>query len=411
MSWFLNVRIALQSLPLNRFRSFLAMLGVVIGVAAIVAVVSIGEANRRRIEKEIERIGADIFWLQPNFEWTIANSAARQRPAGMTATPDGIEALGWPDLRAIATFCPEIRVIAPVKQLSAFAVLRGRTYQVQCIATTPAYLQIKKLSLVAGRFLHDVDDDTKNRVCVLECSAGLKNFLASGAILNERLWINDIPFTLIGITENKTESAVASSEETLYLPISVLPVLGLKDDEFDLIYCQASDRTQLDMAIRHVSNVMRSRHEGKNLFVAENWRNLFRSAENLTRTATLVTAGIAAIALVVGGIGIMNIMLVAVTERTKEIGLRRTVGARRRDIAAQFLAEAIILCLIGGQIGMVGGIVVAQVVARSLQIETVFSFTSAMVGILFSIGVGILSGFFPAFKASRLAPIEALRYE
>jgi putative ABC transport system permease protein len=147
------------------------------------------------------------------------------------------------------------------------------------------------------------------------------------------------------------------------------------------------------------------------LFQAENARSFFRSAENLTRTATLVTAGIAAIALVVGGIGIMNIMLVAVTERTREIGLRRTVGARQRDIALQFLMEAITPCLIGGQIGIVAGILAAKMISRSLQIDAAFSLTSAAIGILFSIIVGILSGFFPAYKASRLSPIEALHFE
>jgi len=411
MSWFLNFRIALESLPLNRFRSFLAMLGVVIGVAAVVAVVSIGEANERRIEKEIARLGADFFWLYPNFEGAIVNPATRQGSAEFVATPHELRALQKADLRAIATFCPEIRAVAPIKQLSVIAVFRGKEYQFNCFATTPAFLEVKKLQVIAGRFLHAVDGSAGNRVGVLEYSAGFKKLLASGPILNERLWINDLPFTLVGITESKTESAMAVAEKTLYLPISVLPALGLKDDEFDMIYCQVINRTQLDAAIRHATSVLRSRHEGKNLFVAENARHLFRSAENLTRTATLVTASIAAISLLVGGIGIMNIMLVAVTERTREIGLRRTVGARRRDIAVQFLAEAIVLCLIGGQIGMVGGIVVAQIVAKSLQIEAVFSFTSAMVGILFSIGVGILSGFFPAYKASRLAPIEALHYE
>ncbi|MCI0698095.1 FtsX-like permease family protein [candidate division KSB1 bacterium] len=162
-------------------------------------------------------------------------------------------------------------------------------------------------------------------------------------------------------------------------------------------------------APRH--ELLRSRYDGRSWFQAENARSFFRSAENLTRTATLVTAGIAAIALVVGGIGIMNIMLVAVTERTREIGLRRTVGAKQRDIAMQFLAEAITLCLIGGQIGLAAGILAAKMISQRLQIDATLSLNSAMVGVLFSIAVGVLAGFFPAYKASRLSPIEALRFE
>jgi putative ABC transport system permease protein len=409
--WFMNFRVALESLQLNRLRSFLAMLGVVIGVAAVMAVVSIGEANRRRIEMEVERIGADLFWVQPNFQRFVVSPVHRQKSPAMPPQRGELLALQNADLHTIRTFCPEVKAAAPVENLGMTAIFRGKEYQVSCVATTAEYMKVKKLEILAGRFLHALDDSVRNRAGVLAYSPELKNLFATGPILNERIRINDTPFTVVGIAESKTEPAGIASGLTLYLPFSTLPYLGIETPYFSMIYCQASSRSHLEANMRHVTSVLRSRHEGRNLFEAANARSLFRSAENLTRNATLVTAGIAAIALVVGGIGIMNIMLVAVTERTREIGLRRTVGAKRRDIALQFLTETVALCLVGGQIGILIGVLAAKVISRNLQIDTYFSLTSTVVAILFSLAVGILSGFFPAYKASRLSPIDALRVE
>jgi putative ABC transport system permease protein len=406
-----NFRIALASLQLNRFRSLLAMLGVVIGVAAVIAVISIGEANRRRIEREVERIGADLFWLQPDFRQIMVVSAPGQRPPGTSSAPISLRPLQSADLHAVLNFCREIKSAAPVKTVGTTAIFRGREYQFNCVATTAVYPKVRKLQLLAGRFLHALDDSVQNRVGVLEYSPELKNLFAAGIILHERIWINDIPFAVVGVVESKTALGGMSSGGTLYLPISTLPYFDIETSGFDQIYCQALSRAKLEAAMHHATEVLRSRYDGRSWFQAENARSFFRSAENLTRTATLVTAGIAAIALVVGGIGIMNIMLVAVTERTREIGLRRTVGAKQRDIAIQFLAEAITLCLIGGQIGVTVGILAAKLISQRLQIDATISLNSAMVGVLFSIAVGILAGFFPAYKASRLSPIEALRFE
>jgi putative ABC transport system permease protein len=410
MNKLLNIRIAFESLQLNRFRSSLAILGVVIGVAGVVAVVSIGEANRRRIELEVERIGADVFWLQPNFQRFMAMAPLRQKSKPVSALQE-MPLFQESDLRSIVTFCPEVRAAAPVKRFGAAGVFRGQEYQLDCFATAPAYERVRKLKLLAGRFLHAIDDSIRNRIGVLKYSTELKSLLACGNVLGERIWVNDVAFTVVGVVESRTDFNGASSGLTLYLPISTLPYLSLETDGYELIYCQAPDRSALETTMQHVIGVLRTRHEGRNWFETVTARDLFRSAENLTRTATLVTAGIAGIALIVGGIGIMNIMLVAVTERTREIGLRRTVGARQRDIATQFLVEAITLCLAGGQIGVIIGILAARVVSRSLQIETAFSVAPALVGIGFSIAVGILSGFFPAYKASRLSPVDALRYE
>jgi putative ABC transport system permease protein len=398
MHGFFDFRLALASLQPHRFRSFLAMLGVVIGVAAVIAVISIGEANRRRIEMEVERIGADVFWLQPTFQ-----------PAA--ATSNGFRSLQPADLRSILSFCPEIKAAAPLKNILPTVVFRGKALPFNCVATTSQFAGVQKLQVLAGRFLHALDDSAKNRVAVLTYSPELKNLFAVGRILNERVWINDISFTVIGVVKRKTEMTHAASGATLYLPLSSLSYLSAEKDAFDLIYCQATSRDELEAAMRHTTRVLRSRNQGKNLFQAVNARSLFHTAENLTRTATWVTAAIAAIALVVGGIGIMNIMLVAVTERTREIGLRRAVGAKRRDIAWQFLTEAVALCLIGGQIGIMAGILAAEIVSRSLQIDAAFSLPAAAIGLLFSMAVGVLSGFFPAYKAAHLSPVAALYSE
>ncbi|MGH7600374.1 MAG: ABC transporter permease, partial [bacterium] len=198
-----NFRIALASLQLNRFRSLLAMLGVVIGVAAVIAVVSIGEANRRRIEREVERIGADLFWLQPDFRQIMVASIPGQKPSGMSSGQSSLRSLQPADLRAVLNFCREVKAAAPVKTVGTTAIFRGREYQFNCVATTADYLEVKKLQLFAGRFLHALDDSARNRVGVLEYSPELKNLFAAGLILRERIWINDIPFTVVGVVESK----------------------------------------------------------------------------------------------------------------------------------------------------------------------------------------------------------------
>ncbi len=402
-----NLRMAITSLQIYRVRSLLAMMGIVIGVAAVIAVVAIGEANRRRLEQEVERIGVDLFWLQPDYSrMAIASARRREQP-----TPVAVRTLGFQDWSALVSFCPAVKMTAPVKRLHATAVFRGKEYSFECVATSPEYAQVRGLQTLVGRFLHVHDHEVGNRVAVLEYSPASKNLFASGAILQERVWINDVPFSIVGVIANKTELGSNMSGGTLYLPLSALPHLGMESADFDVIYCQAQHRGELSTAMRQATETLRSRYEGQSLFVAENARNLFRSAENLTRMATWVAAGIAAIALVVGGIGIMNIMLVSVSERTREIGVQRAVGAKRHDIAIQFLAEAIALCLLGGGMGISAGYAAARMVAQSLQIESVFSLASAAIGVSFSFMIGVLAGFFPAYKAARLPPVEALHSE
>lgn len=406
-----NIFLALAGLRHNRFRSMLAILGVVIGVAAVITVVSIGETNRKRIEAEVERLGADLFWVHPNYERFAATARSAQHSNKTLSSAFEHRSLRRAELNSLKTFCPEIKSLAPVKQYRMHVTWRGREYQFTCVATTPSYFEARQLRLLAGRFLHALDDSLRSRVVVLEYSTTLKEHFNSGAILQEALWINEARFKVVGVVASKGEASYASHGGTLYLPYSVLPYLNMASGGFDMIYCRARERSDLEATMRHARRVLISQHQGKKYFAVSNARTVYRSAENLTRTATWVAASIAAIALFVGGIGVMNIMLVAVSERTHEIGIQRALGARRRDIAAQFLTEAILLCTTGGVLGALCGMLAAKLIAHAWQIEAEFSSAATLIGLLFSMSVGVAAGFFPARKASRLSPIAALRNE
>jgi putative ABC transport system permease protein len=406
-----NIFLARDSLRHHRFRSLLAILGVVIGVAAVIAVVAIGEANRQRIEKEVERLGADLFWVHPNYERFAVTARSAQHSNRTLSLTFEHRSLRRAELNSLKAFCPEIKSFAPVKQYGARAVWRGRERQFTCVATTPSYFETRQLRLLAGRFLHALDDSLRSCVVVLENSTELKEHFSSGEILQEALWINETRFTVIGVVASAGEAGYAAHGGTLYLPHAALSYFNMAGDDFDMIYCRARERVNLEATMSHALRVLISRHEGKKYFAASNARTLYRSAENLTRTATWVAASIAAIALLVGGLGIMNIMLVAVSERTHEIGIQRALGARRRDIAVQFLAEAILLCTTGGVFGILLGVTTAKFIAQGWQMEGGFSGIAALIGLLFSFGVGIVAGLFPSYKASRLSPIAALRNE
>ena len=266
-----------------------------------------------------------------------------------------------------------------------------------------------KLELIGGRFISEADLIEARKVCVIEYSDYFKKYLSKGNPLQSFVCIENIKFKVIGLLNKKSESLRPSYHGNIYIPLTTLKFF-YSDDFLETIYCQ-TDRRLVKKAMKQAEEILKSRHKGENLFECVNAEKLFKSAEKLTRTASQVTAGIAMISLIVGSIGIMNIMLVSVTERTREIGIRKCVGAKKRDVRNQILIEAALLTTAGGTLGIALGIFGAKFIASLINIPVAFSILAAIIGFVFSVSIGIISGFYPAYKASKLNPIEALRYE
>lgn len=399
----INLEEGIASIRMNSLRSFLAILGVVIGVAAVIAVVSFGEGHRKRIQTEIDKIGADVFWIQPKrTSVSIEENASERRFTSY-------QLLKYSDIECLKHYGTKINKIAAFHNLFTSLSINSKPLNLNVIATEPSYQQIMKLELVRGRFLSKSDIHESRKVCVIEYSDYLKKYLAQRDPLFSTILFGSTKFRVIGLLNKKTEGLQPNFRGNIYIPITALKYF-FYGDAIETIYCQ-TQRSDVKKALKQAEDILKSRYQGKDLFEAMNVEKLFKSAEQMTRTASLVTAGIAMISLIVGSIGIMNIMLVSVTERTREIGLRKCVGAKNRDIRNQFLLEAILLTTIGGGIGICLGIFLAQVIGSMIKIPVVFSLLAALIGCCFSVGIGIIAGFYPAYKASRLNPIEALRFE
>lgn len=399
----INLKEGIASIRINPLRSFLAMLGVVIGVAAVITVVSFGEGHRLRIQIEIDKIGADVFWIQPKQISVNIEENASDR------TFTSYQPLKYGDVECLKYYGTKINKIAAFSNLFTNISLNSKPLDLNIIATEPSYQQIMKLALVRGRFLSESDLRESRKVCVIEYSDYLKKYLSKNDPLSRTIFLDKTQFKVIGLLNKKPESIQSNLLGNIYIPITSLKYF-FYGDAIETIYCQ-TPRSDVKQALKQAEDMLKSRYQGKDIFEAVNVAKLFQSAEKMTRTASLVSAGIAMISLIVGGIGIMNIMLVSVTERTREIGLRKCIGAKNWDIRNQFLLEAILLTSIGGGIGIGLGIFLAQVTGSIIKIPVVFSFWAALIGLFFSVGIGIIAGFYPAFKASKLNPIEALRYE
>ena len=403
MNFIISISMGINSLRANPLRSLLAILGVVIGVAAVISVVAFGEGHRQRIQKEVDKLGADIFWIRPIRQRIDPSESDRPK---LSYRPQYFK---YKDVETLSRYATKIRKIASFKNFHSTVFVNNQKVDLGVIFTEQAYQEIAKIKLINGRFLNDSDIYMGRKVCVIEYCDRLKKEFAINNPLESFVYINNIRFKIIGLVEKKKELVWSGFSDNIYIPISTMKFIYY-DDYIEKIYCQ-TERALIKDAMYQAEKILKSKYRGKKLFEAYNANKMYQSAEKLTRTASLVTAGIATISLLVGGIGIMNIMLVSVTERTREIGIKKAIGAKIRDIRYQFLFESILLTSIGGILGIIKGVFLAKTIGAAIQIPIVISWVSIIIGMFFSIGIGVISGLYPAFKASKLDPIEALRYE
>jgi putative ABC transport system permease protein len=405
-----SVRIAFQALTMNKLRSALTMLGIVIGVASVIATVSIGSGATERIQDQIASIGSNIIIITPG----STSSSGVRLGTGNAVT------LSEADAKEIPAECPDVALTAPYVRGGAQAINGNSNWATTVYGVTPDYLTIRQLSVAEGAEFSQQDVDSANKVAVLG-KTPLDNLFGLAEAIGQTIRIKNVPFTVVGVLTPKGQSAQGQDQDdVILLPISsakrkVIGARSANADAVDTIMMQAKSGAQIQAAQEEAQALLRQRHHLQasedNDFSIRNLQELFAAQEASSSIMAMMLAAVASVSLVVGGIGIMNIMLISVRERTREIGLRQAIGAKTRDILSQFLVEAIALSIAGGFAGVVLGIGVSALISRLAGWATSVGPGAVVLAVFFSAVVGISFGYYPARKAAFLDPIEALRSE
>jgi putative ABC transport system permease protein len=401
------IRVALRALARNKMRSFLTTLGMVIGVSAVIAMVAIGDGAKARVQEAFAAMGSNMLIILPG------STTAGGAHGGFGSMPT----ITWDDLQAIQTELPSVRYAAPVLRANAQVLSDDQNWTTSINGTTPEYLAIRSWPLERGAGFSQSDVDSGTKVAVLGQTVVEKLFGAGANPVGQQVRIKNVPFQVVGVLAKKGQSPMGQDyDDAVLVPETTFQSKiqgGLKNFISGVILVGASSSTQ--RAERQITGLLRDRHrlrQGEDDdFSIRNLAEMASAREEGTRTLTTLLASIAAVSLLVGGIGIMNIMLVSVTERTREIGVRMAVGAKGRDILLQFLAEALALAVVGGVIGVALGMIAAWRLATSFGWPVLFRPDVTLIAVGFSAVVGVAFGLYPARKASRLDPIQALRFE
>ena len=403
-----TIRISLRALRANKMRSALTMLGIVIGVGAVIAMLAIGAGARERVSEEIDSMGSNLLIV---FSGSTSSGGARMG-AGSEPT------ITLLDAEAIKRECPTVLDVGPSHSGTAQIVFGNQNWSTVVIGTTPSLLDIREWQIIAGRPLTEQDDRSIAKVCVLGKTV-VDNLFGGIDPVGKVVRIKKVPFTIIGVLGSKGQTMMGQDQDDIiYVPISTAQkklFRPLFAGMIQFMMIKARSMEDLDDGQQQIEELLRQRHRigqhQQDDFTVKNLTQMMQTAVNIARIMTLLLGAIASISLLVGGIGIMNIMLVSVTERTREIGIRIAVGAKTWDIRLQFIIEAVTLSLIGGGIGIIFGQAGSIAVAKLAGLPVIISPLSIAVAFGFSAAVGVFFGFYPAYKASLLNPIDALRYE
>ncbi len=405
-----SVKIALRALRVNKLRSALTMLGIIIGVAAVIAMVAVGSGATARIQEQIASIGSNLIIVLPG----SLNSYGIRLGSGNAVT------LTEDDARAIATECPAVAAAAPSSRGGGQAVYGNSNWATTVQGTTPDYLGIRDLQIASGAAFTDQDVASAAKVALLGKTV-IDNLFGGTDPVGQVIRIRKVPFTVMGTLVPKGQSPSGQDQDdVIIVPITTAKkkLLGGRQanaGSVGAIIVQARAPELMKAAEEQVHALLRQRHhiqpDQDEDFMVRNLEEVFNAQENSARVMSILLASIASVSLIVGGIGIMNIMLVSVTERTREIGLRQAVGAKTRDILLQFLVEAVTLALAGGVAGIVTGVAASTLISHLADWSTRISPAAMLLAFLFSALVGVFFGYYPARKAALLDPIDALRYE
>lgn len=420
MSVLASLEIAVRALASNKLRSFLTMLGIIIGISAVIVLVSVGQGVQSMVTEQMQSIGSNLMFVMPG---ELEESNASMKSNFLRSA--NISTLTLGDAMAIAdpANVPAAAAVTPEFVGTGTVVYGNKNTQTTISGVTPSYPAVRQFDPLIGRFINESDMRASARVAVLGQTVLEDLFPVGTNPIGQDIKINRIPFRVVGVMEEKGGSAFSDEDDVVFIPLTTAQerLFGARDTSGDynvsVIYAEVTDDSQLDAAREQITRVLRKRHgliysTDKDDFSILTQADIASVLGSLSSVLTAFLGLIAAVSLLVGGIGIMNIMLVSVTERTREIGLRKAVGAKRRDILLQFLIEAIVLSLIGGAIGIAIGVSGTLLTSRTMaDLRTHISPSTILLATGFSIIVGMFFGIYPAIRAARLNPIDALRYE
>jgi putative ABC transport system permease protein len=405
MEFTATLRMAFRALGRNKMRTALTMLGVIIGVAAVICTVSIGEGATQRIQNAIENMGANMVWIEAGG----VNLNGVRTGNGQTKT------LTMEDVKAIQDQIPLVSHVTPNIDGRAQVVFGNQNWNTSMRGISPDYLFVRKWAVERGTFFGQEEVDRADNVCVFGVTVANILFLNDDPV-GQTVRVNNQPCKVIGVLEPKGQSATGQDQDDMILmPYSTVQKKIKGINWLDDIWASAATPAVIPEAEREIGDLLRERHHIRSGqpddFNIRHPVEIANAMADSARMMEILLASIASIALFVGGIGIMNIMLVSVTERTREIGVRMAVGATEKAVQMQFLSEAVVMSLIGGAIGLVFGMLGSVLIARILQWPTAVPLSAILIAFVFSACVGIFFGYYPAWKAASLDPIEALRYE
>ena len=419
MSVFESFQVALDSLLSNKLRAVLTMLGIIIGVAAVITMLGIGRGAQAQIQSQIQQNGTNLLFIRPGS--TQQGGVAQAQGSAQTLTTEDAKALADPGAApAVASVAPEFDSFGQV-------IYQGNNTNTRIVGVTPEYLDVRNMSLASGEFINANQITGKSTVAVLGSSVAQTLFQGEDPV-GQTIRVNSggnnsTQFKIIGVLNSKGGTGFGSQDDQMFVPLTTAQTRLAGGGRFrganivSVINVQVVDAAENDAAIQQVSDILRQKHRVtyQDDFTVLSQQDILQTAETATGVFTIFLGSIAAISLLVGGIGIMNIMLVSVTERTKEIGLRKAVGARKHDILTQFLVEAIVLSVTGGLIGVGIAYLLSRAIAGvslgTLSLTPSIGLDSVLLATVFSVGVGLFFGAYPANRAASLNPIEALRYE
>jgi putative ABC transport system permease protein len=407
MTLFMIIRVAFRALVRNKMRAALTMLGIIIGVSAVIAMVSIGQGASASVQAQIESIGTNLLFV----------SAGAQNVGGVrSGTGDsGTNTLTVEDLDAVKREVPSVSMVTPAVNARSQLVAGNMNWNTSVQGVSEQYPDIRKWTVQSGTFFTDADVRTAARVIVIGQTLA-DNLYPGTDPVGQTIRVLNLPFRVVGVMARKGQDQQGRDQDDIaFAPYTTVQKKVLGSPRVQIAYVSAVSQDATYTAQSQITDLLRQRHkltasEG-NDFTVRNMTDIADAANETSQTMTILLACIAGVSLLVGGIGIMNIMLVSVTERTREIGIRMAIGARSSAVRSQFLIESIVLSLTGGTIGIILGVVLSLVIPKLLGWPTLVS-TMAIIGsVLFSAAVGIFFGYYPARKAAALDPIEALRYE
>lgn len=400
-----TIRVALNALSRNKMRSFLTALGIIIGVGAVIAMVSIGQGAKIEVEKRFSEMGTNLLFVRPG------SMSFRGRQSG----GGSFETLSEADAEAILEYSDAVSHVSPSVNTRAQVIYQNKNWNTSIYGTGYSYPIIRNWELEEGSYFNEQQVKSGQKVCVLGSEVN-QNLFEGASAIGQVIRIKKIPFRVIGAMKSKGESGGwFNQDDVIFIPYTTAMMRLLGTNNIQSIDVSAVSAEKTQEAMGQIEEILRIRHKiapgAEDDFNVRNMSDIAEGAAESTQILTILLGGIASISLLVGGIGIMNIMLVSVTERIREIGIRMSVGAREKDILLQFLIEAITLSILGGALGIALGIGSSKLISHFSNMSTVVSLSSIFLAFIFAGSVGIFFGFYPAQKASKLDPIDALRYE